>query len=312
MVRLDEIFYICYGNGLELINCEESENGIPFISRTSSNNGVVGRVKIKDEVEPMPAFAITVALGGSVLSSFFQSEMFYTSFHIFCLYPKFQLTEMQMLYYCTIIEKNKYRYNYGRQANKTLKEILVPSIDEIKTNIESIDVDYYFPKKPLLEMKISLKTDTWMSFKLKDIFNIHTSNDKNLESSEDGLTPYISASQVNNGISSYVANEATQKGNTLTVARNGSIGATFYHSYAYCVSPDDVRVFDPKFSFNKYIAIFISVLIEREKYRFAYGRKFGTKRMMDTELKLPVLENGQPDWQFMEDYIKSLPYSANL
>lgn len=60
------------------------------------------------------------------------------------------------------------------------------------------------------------------------------------------------------------------------------------------------------------MAIFISVLIEREKYRYAYGRKFGTKRMMDTEIKLPVLENGQPDCQFMEDYIKSLRYSANL
>jgi hypothetical protein len=27
---------------------------------------------------------------------------------------------------------------------------------------------------------------------------------------------------------------------------------------------------------------------------------------------LPVDENNQPDWQFMEDYIKSLPYSKSL
>ena len=29
-------------------------------------------------------------------------------------------------------------------------------------------------------------------------------------------------------------------------------------------------------------------------------------------IKLPVDKDGKPDWQFMEDYIKSLPYSVNL
>ena len=32
----------------------------------------------------------------------------------------------------------------------------------------------------------------------------------------------------------------------------------------------------------------------------------------DTDIKLPVTPNGEPDWRFMEDYIKSLPYSKNL
>ncbi len=215
MKKLNEIFDIWYGVNLELMRCEEHIDGIPFVSRTSANNGIV-------------------------------------------------------------------------------------------------DVDYYFPQKPILEKVFFLNTNNWGWFLLNDIFKIYTSNDKNIESSDDGITPYISASQLNNGISNYVANEASQKENTLTVARNGSIGATFYHPYNYCVSPDDVRIFEPKFSFNKYIAIFISVLIEKEKYRYAYGRKFGTKRMMQTRIKLPINTSGQPDWQFMEDYIKSLPYSSSL
>ena len=34
--------------------------------------------------------------------------------------------------------------------------------------------------------------------------------------------------------------------------------------------------------------------------------------MLKTQIKLPVTEKNDPDWQFMEDYIKSLPYSSNL
>jgi len=88
-------------------------------------NGVVARIKLLDDLEPMPANAITVALSGSVLSSFYQEEPFYTAFHIACLYSKAAMSKVEMLYYCAIIEHNKYRYNFGRQANKTLKNILV-------------------------------------------------------------------------------------------------------------------------------------------------------------------------------------------
>jgi hypothetical protein len=128
LVKLTDIFDIKQGKSLELINCEECEGEICFVSRTSSNNGIAARVKELDYLEPMPAGAISVALSGSVLSSFYQEEPFYTAFHIACLYPKKELTQEEILFYCAVIEHNKYRYNFGRQANKTLKNILVPQI----------------------------------------------------------------------------------------------------------------------------------------------------------------------------------------
>ncbi|MDR2652881.1 MAG: restriction endonuclease subunit S, partial [Prevotellaceae bacterium] len=128
LVPLTDIFEIKQGKSLELINCEEVENGICFVSRTSTNNGIAARVNELDYLDPMPAGTISVALSGSVLSSFYQEEPFYTAFHIACLYPKIKLTKEEMLFYCAVIEHNKYRYNFGRQANKTLKNILVPKI----------------------------------------------------------------------------------------------------------------------------------------------------------------------------------------
>ena len=290
----------------------EDENGVPFVSRTSSNNGVVSKVSIKDDIEPMPPYAITVALGGSVLSSFFQTENFYTSFHIFCLYPKIKITESEMIYYCAAIEKNRYRYSYGRQANKTLKDILVPSVEEIPERIKSFKIEDVFIEKPLLENKLPLETEEWKWVCLNSLFDIYASNDDNLVNSINGNTPYVSSSQNNNGVNCYINDGASQPKNTITVARIGSVGATFFHSYEYCVSSDNVRIFKPKFEINQYIGLFLTTLIEKEKYRYAYGRTFSTKRMKASKIKLPITTDDTPDWQFMENYIKSLPYSANL
>lgn len=150
-----------------------------------------------------------------------------------------------------------------------------------------------------------MNMDNWKKFKLKDIFDIYTSSNKNYLESEDGSVPYISSTQFNNGVSSFVQSEITQNENTITVARNGSVGSAFYHSYNYCASPDDVRIFKPKFEMNKYIALFLCTLIEKEKFRFAYGRKFGTKRMQITTVKLPTKEKNTINWQWIENYVKN-------
>ena len=34
--------------------------------------------------------------------------------------------------------------------------------------------------------------------------------------------------------------------------------------------------------------------------------------MKKSRIKLPVTPSGEPDWKFMEDYIKSLPFSKNI
>jgi hypothetical protein len=312
MKRLDEIFDVWYGVNLELINCEQVENGIPFISRQSVNNGISGYV-IPIDIVPNPAHSLSIAGSGSVLSTFYHDYEYYSGRDVYIAKPKQNLTKEQMLYYAYVIEANKYRYNYGRQANKTMKNILVPDIDELPDYVNEISIsDHEFKNKSILNRKVSLNTDDWKWFRLEDIFKIYASSDKNFLNSKEGNIPYVSSTQFNNGVSSFILSDITNNENTITVARNGSVGSAFYHSYNYCASPDDVRILKPKFKINEYIGIFLCVLIEKEKYRFAYGRKFGTKRMNITKIKLPVTFNNLPDWQFMEDYIKSLPYSSNI
>lgn len=79
-----------------------------------------------------------------------------------------------MLYYCTVIEANKYRYSYGRQANKTLKDISVPSPEQIPTSVKNYQLDERFPEKPISDKKLTLETDKWKWFRYDEIFDVVT------------------------------------------------------------------------------------------------------------------------------------------
>jgi hypothetical protein len=316
MIRLDDIFDIRYSKSLELINCDENLDGINFVSRTSANNGIVARVKRLDWLEPMPENAITVALGGSVLSCFYQDESFYTSFHIACLYPKLEMSKNELLYYCYLIEKNKYRYNYGRQANKTLKDILLPSFDELGGWVINSNIKESFENTKLNNGEFQLQKDNWKSFTISDIFHLEKCKCSNAtELLEDGNEiAYVGAKKNDNGIMRYVQNveNLETKGHCIVFIGDGqgSVGYCTFQPLNFIGSTTLTAGYNKKL--NKYNAQFLITVLDLERYRYSFGRKYGHNIVKSSKIKLPTNFLGQPDWQFMEDYIKSLPYSSNL
>jgi hypothetical protein len=131
LIKLSELFEVKYGVNLELNKLEHDPNGINFVSRTSQNNGVSAKVKRIHDLDPIEKGMLTVAGGGSVLETFVQPEPFYSGRDLYYLRPLVEMRLEDKLYYCMCIRANKYRYNYGRQANRTLKDIPIPAMDEI-------------------------------------------------------------------------------------------------------------------------------------------------------------------------------------
>jgi hypothetical protein len=163
LTKVSNIFEIEYGNSLELNRLVQSKDGINFVSRTSKNNGISAKVKKIPTIKPTPEKTITVALGGSVLETFLQPEPFYSGYHIYCLTPKTHLTEEEKLFYCTCIRANQYRYNYGRQANRTLADLLIPSKEEIPPWVYTTNIhDYDAANNPFInEITPSIEVDSW-------------------------------------------------------------------------------------------------------------------------------------------------------
>jgi len=133
LVELQHLFSIDRGSKLDLNKmeeCDPSEDAVVFVNRSAANNGIVGWVKRIPALDPYPTGSITVALGGSTLASFVQSKPFYTGQNIDVLTPRKKMTNEVKLYYCLSIEANRFRYStFGREANRTLKTLLVPGLE---------------------------------------------------------------------------------------------------------------------------------------------------------------------------------------
>ncbi len=311
MNRVSDLFDVCYGTNLEYNKMIPQSNGIPFVARGSGNNGVVGYVKRIEGDNPNPQNTISVAGGGSVLESYLQERPYYSGRDLYYLRPKKVLSNNQLLFYCLVLRSNKYRFSYGRQANRTLGHLMIPSLDEIPNWVEKTNI----PEKPnrgsVISNGIKLAVENWKWFAYDELFTIERGKGAREEDLvTNGRINFITSIDSNNGLTGYVNNPPKHKPHVITVNRNGSVAEAFYQTEPFC-STEDVHVFTPKFKMNQYIALFLVTLIKLEKYRYSYGRKWGLDRMRSSTIKLPD-SNGQPDWQFMEDYIKSLPYSSNL
>ena len=251
--------------------------------------------------------------GGSVMSSFVQNKPFYSGRDIFYLKPKKTMTLAEKLFYCMCLRANKYKFSFGRQANKTLKTIDLP--DEIPSWVyKTKALDLVDIKESLHNKNIKLTDRKWSSFRYDRFFKIESGiGGRRKDISIDGKIPLITAIDENNGLIGFVKNEPKHADNVISVVRNGeNVATAFYQSKPFC-STEDVHIFNPKgFTLNSYVALFLIPLIKKEKYRYSYGRKWGISRMNETKIMLPIDNTGNPDWKFMEDYVKSLPYSRNL
>lgn len=314
-MKVIDLFTPYQGNGLELINLDISEqSNINFVSRTAQNNGVVAQVETVDSITPFSAGLITVALGGSVLSSFVQAKPFYTAYHIMVLKPKKEMSLVEKLFYCMCIEKNAYRYCYGRQANKTLKDIELP--DTISAWV------YTMPVSPvttdnIAENALTFDTSKWEYFPISGkggVFKIEPCKCSNAgQLLEDGNDiDYIGAKKDDNGVMRRVKHkeELTTKGNCIIFICDGqgSVGYTNYIEDDF-IGSTTLSV-GRNSRLNRYNALFLVAVLDRERYRYSFGRKYKTN-LSKARVLLPAKDN-EPDWDFMEQYIKSLPYGDRI
>lgn len=149
----------------------------------------------------------------------------------------------------------------------------------------------------------------YKEFMLSDYFEINYG--KHIKQNKKGGVPYITTSAFNNGVGGFVDGEPMYEGGCITVASDGSIGSTFYQEGPFSASNITV-VLKPKTGFlTKYIAHYLATKIRNyAEQNFNYGNKYSVNRVRETSLKLPVTSQGEPDWQYMEDFMKEIEYEA--
>ena len=152
-------------------------------------------------------------------------------------------------------------------------------------------------------MSGKLENMEWKEFFIEDVVKILSGKDMYKAERIKGITPYISATANNNGIGHFVSNDNnTKESGCLSVNRNGSVGYSFYHPYDALFSNDcrKLRLRQP----SKFVGIFISQQITKQKAKYGYGYKMGTGRLKRQKILLPSTIIGEPDYSFMADYIR--------
>ena len=176
-----------------------------------------------------------------------------------------------------------------------------------------------------------LKTDCWKEFAFSDIFRLQGGfYNKKPEHSVEGNIPFLGSTDSNNGVTEYyslediaswdkVGNEDNTldkklfNGNCIAVTVNGSVCNAYYQPEKFTCSHDITAFYLKNQELNPFIAAFLCTVIMQEKYRWSYGRKpHDVKKFSKSIVKLPVDITGNPDWEFMENYIKNLPYGDRL
>lgn len=163
-----------------------------------------------------------------------------------------------------------------------------------------------------------LDVDNWKNFVIRDLFEVSLSRGDLKESEcEIGEIPLISSGESDNGIVKYIDKNGDGKaeifsGNKITV--DMFCNAFYQPSDFYAVSHGRVNILSPKFEMCVKIGLFITTLINLEQYRYSYGRAVYSGVISKMCIKLPVKNNNKdvPDWDFMKEYMSSLPYGSRL
>ena len=336
LFKITDIF--SYERGKRFTEKEHIPGDIAYISSTKENNGINNFVthperNIKGSLIKIYNNCMTLSNSGSVGYLFYHDYDFVASDHVTVIWIKDKnviLNKYIALYLKPIVETRKYKYNFGREIsnrNLDLEYIALPVNDKdlpdwgyMENYIKDLEQDIHFsPIRTKNNEKCLTDMSSWQWFYISDIFQMEKGRD-NAQIEDNGDNCLVSATQFNNGICGKCnSGNKLFDGNSITVSSNGEVGEAFYQEESFFAT-GDVNILDViekyKGKLNKYNAMFLTTMIKQEKFRYAYGRKWGINRMETSRIKLPAIVNSkgnyEPDWQYMESYIKSLPYGDLL
>lgn len=292
---------------------------VNYITTSGFNNGITNTC----EEATHQGNCITVASDGAMGASFYQEEAFTTSNIVSTLtpLPYTPLNKYNALFLCAIIFGKRtefgwlgFKMSVDRVRNLRVKLPSTPDGDPDWAYMESYMADLEAKVAESLTMlqaakdaeKKKVDTREWGSFALGTLFNIVKGKRLTKAEMKSGKIPFIGSSALNNGCTAMIGNDKNQHPeNTITVCYNGSVGETFYQDQPYIAS-DDVNVLYPKFTMNRQIALFIVPLIKGVSSRYDYIDKWKKEAMEADKIYLPVDKTGQPDWAYMEEYMRKV------
>ena len=311
------------------------EGNIPYISSTSTNNGV----SLSSNELSFEGRCITVSTNGNCFDCFYQEGKISLSSDVEILIND-NLNEYSALFICTVLNRESFKWNYGRkpkndkvfdtiiklpekngQPDWEYMENFITRIEEKKNKNNSLKENLLTNNQDSESPFSSNPLSNWKTYKVSDVFYPFI-NGKGLTEQEikdnPGDLAAVQSSSDNNACMGFISREYCESKNyqivdkpCLTVARSGSAGFVSFQDNG-CVIGDSAKALILKYgNANKYHYLFLRTILMANYYKFTYGRKVKINQYMNMTIVLPTKDN-KPDWDYMEEYIKSLPFSDKI
>ena len=154
-----------------------------------------------------------------------------------------------------------------------------------------------------------LKDFKWKAILLSDIFDFDKGNQNNMGAMLEGDIPLVSAKKCDNGYKAFISENGKRlyDGHCITLNNDGDGGAGLaYYQPSKMALDSHVTALIPKVPMSKYTMLFIAKSISMQRSLFGHGRSINSARLRIFRLMLPMNENGQPDYAFMEMFMKGI------
>ncbi len=161
-----------------------------------------------------------------------------------------------------------------------------------------------------------IDTSCWSTYKITDIFLVKNTNcvlSRDV-TPDSGVYPYVTASSVNNGVSTYVNVDPLllDKGNCILIG-----GKTLAFSYQEndFVSNDShnlaLYLIEPKYRKENVYLFLISVLKASLSQDYKWSDSISFRAIQKNTILLPSCADGAPDYNYMETFIDTLAKHIN-
>lgn len=338
---LKDIATLTNGNKFDKNKMSHNNPSINFVSRTGFNNGISDFVDKIDGAEPYPAGTITLALGGSVGSTFVQPKPFYTGQNVGVI--EFENKSEKMKQFVAVVLnkvcstqfsafKNEINKHFKRDLSIPLP--LKPSANP--SNYDSTDIDWNYMEtvmsrvttrakdrlaslpQPTDKKKTPVDTSSWGEFvvgelfdkcdlkRIKPDFNKHS--DLSSTPSEEFNLPLINAKVGNNGIMYYGrSSDWEAETMTLDIVNDGaaSTGMVYAQPQATGTLYNAYQIkLKPSVHQNLTVSqlLFLATTTQASiQNKFSYENKAIWNKVKAETIKLPLKPSASPSNYTQED-----------
>ncbi len=343
--KLKDIFEFIPTKGKDSTELIEGTE-ISYIGAKKEDNGLMMRCQLdgfEDWVSKGNCIVFICLGAGSAGYATYQEEDFIgMSGKTICGYNE-HLNPLIGAFLVSILDCERPKYSFGRSwTGDRLKETVIKLPATKQGTPDWSFMENYIKKLKYRRIttkvsndEVRFDTSKWKIFYLHRMFNADMGNgiDAIVTTSDNPKYNYVSRDSNGNGVVAFVdeiEGEAPFPAGAMSLALGGSfLGSCFIQQKPFYTA-QNVAVLQEKVPISKHAKLFISALIRNEckiKYQ-AFGRELNAHFRKDFTIKLPVKQDKNgivydtthefsdegyiPDWEWMDNYMKALPYSDRI